>query len=750
MHRVNWSDDELMGRDAATIVDAFVPMTARDAATDATARVDGSAPDGSATPPNDAAVSNDGAVPSDGAAPSDAAAPRDAAALGDAAVPLVYDPLTSVPVDRDGDGTFEAFVCKPGYNLSGAVCIDVDECATTNGGCDPRTACTNVAGGRTCTACPAGYTGSGAAGCVDTNECAANNGGCLSPTMCVNTMGSFMCTGCGAGYAGTGLTGCVDVDECTANSDNCDPAVSCTNTAGSFTCGACASGFTTLPSGGCLDIDECTAVGASVCSPHAVSCTNQPGTVLCGACAAGYAGDGRTCVEIDECVTAANTCVLPALCQDALNAITCICPTGSTLVGATCVAADACTTPANNCVAPATCVSGVAGAVTCDCPDDYVSDVAGTGCTPLDSGVIDFETLPDGSATTEAQVITTQYTPKGVSTFTPLVTVMARAGCCADSGRSGTFATLPAVPVGFTLVSSTSRVRFSLGHITGDVVATARNAANEVVQMLAFSAAQPNVNVVDLTGPGITRVELTQSVPGVLVIDNVSLGSARRGPAPVLLGTAGGFVLLAKTAISNVPTSAITGDVGISPAAATFITGFPYTKAGIRWTTPEVTGSIFAADNDPPTPSNLTTAISDMETAYTDAAGRPTPDFLELHTGAIGGKTLTPGLYKWTSSVTVTADIELSGGPNDVWIFQIAGDFAMSSQTRMTLIGGALAKNVFWQVAGNVDLGTSAHAEGIFVSMTSINLQGNSSVNGRLLAQTAIHLAMSTVSAPVQ
>ena len=220
------------------------------------------------------------------------------------------------------------------------------------------------------------------------------------------------------------------------------------------------------------------------------------------------------------------------------------------------------------------------------------------------------------------------------------------------------------------------------------------------------------------------------------------------GPAPVLLGTAGRYVVLAKSAITNVPTSAITGDLGLSPAAASYITGFAMTKAGTKWTSAQVTGSLFAADNVPPTPANLTTAVANMQTAYTDAAGRPTPTFLNLGAGAIGGLTLVPGLYKWTSTVTVPTDVTLAGGANDTWIFQVTGDLKMSAAKHMTLSGGARAKNIVWQVAGLVDLGTTSHAEGIILSKTAITLGTGASINGRLLAQTAVSLSGSTVKTP--
>lgn len=227
-----------------------------------------------------------------------------------------------------------------------------------------------------------------------------------------------------------------------------------------------------------------------------------------------------------------------------------------------------------------------------------------------------------------------------------------------------------------------------------------------------------------------------------------ALGTTGEGPAPVVLGTAGNYVILAKSAISNVPTSAVTGDLALSPAAASYITGFSLTKAGAKWTAAQVLGGIFAADNDAPTPTALTTAVADMQAAYTDAAGRPTPAFLNLGGGAIGGLTLNPGLYRWTSTVTIPADVTLDGGADDTWIFQISGDLTMGAAKSMTLSGDAQAKNIVWQVAGNVELGTTAHAEGIVLSKTAITLGAGSSINGRLLAQTAVNIASATVTAP--
>jgi hypothetical protein len=219
--------------------------------------------------------------------------------------------------------------------------------------------------------------------------------------------------------------------------------------------------------------------------------------------------------------------------------------------------------------------------------------------------------------------------------------------------------------------------------------------------------------------------------------------------APVSLGAAGNFVILAKSGISTVPNSAVTGDIGVSPIARGGITGFSETMdaSNTYSTSTQVIGKVFAADYTSPTPSNLGTAVLDMQAAYTDAAGRPA-DFTEVGAGNIGGMTLPPATYKWSTVVTIPTDVTLHGGPNDVWIFQISGGITQASATKVILTGGALAKNVFWQAAGVVALDTTAHMEGIVLSQTGITLATGATVNGRLLAQTAVTLQMNTVTQP--
>ena len=224
----------------------------------------------------------------------------------------------------------------------------------------------------------------------------------------------------------------------------------------------------------------------------------------------------------------------------------------------------------------------------------------------------------------------------------------------------------------------------------------------------------------------------------------------------VNLGTAGDFVILSKAGISTTGDTQITGDLGVSPAAETYITGFGLARhsSGTYSTSSLVEGGvrkIFAADLTSPTPGYMTKAVSDMEVAYTDAAGRA-PDMTELHAGNIGGKTLSAGIYKWSTDVWIDNDLTLEGGANDVWIFQISGDLIQASGTSVILSNGAQAKNVFWQVAGGegVVIDTTALFNGVILTYTKIVVRTGATVNGKLLSQTAITLDANVVTSPDQ
>lgn len=227
----------------------------------------------------------------------------------------------------------------------------------------------------------------------------------------------------------------------------------------------------------------------------------------------------------------------------------------------------------------------------------------------------------------------------------------------------------------------------------------------------------------------------------VLLLKRASMS----GPLKALdLGVAGSFVILSKTGITDVYKSAIIGNIGTSP-----ITG-----AAIKVVCSEVVGAIYTVDAAGPLPcsipnaSLLTTAVGDMQTAYTDAAGRSNPNFLNLGAGNIGGKTLKAGLYKWTSALVIPTNVTISGSSSDVWIFQVSGTLKMSSAVRIILKGGAQAKNIFWQTTDAVTLGTTSHFEGNILCQTGINMQTGATINGRMLAQTAVTLQMNSVTKP--
>ena len=236
---------------------------------------------------------------------------------------------------------------------------------------------------------------------------------------------------------------------------------------------------------------------------------------------------------------------------------------------------------------------------------------------------------------------------------------------------------------------------------------------------------------------------------GLTILGSLS-AVANASQQPIDLGSAADFAVLTKSGISTTGTTSIVGDIGVSPIDSTGITGFSLALDATESfaTSPVVNGVAYASDYAPPTPAYMTTVIGDMEIAYADAAGRSGDAVTELGAGNISGMTLAPGLYKWGTGLLITTDVTLAGSPCDVWIFQISQDLTIGDGVRILLGGGALSANIFWQVGGEATFGTTSHVEGTILSSTAIHLRTGASINGALLAQTAVTLDASSVVLP--
>ncbi|TVP60122.1 MAG: DUF3494 domain-containing protein [Halomonadaceae bacterium] len=265
----------------------------------------------------------------------------------------------------------------------------------------------------------------------------------------------------------------------------------------------------------------------------------------------------------------------------------------------------------------------------------------------------------------------------------------------------------------------------------------------------------PSANLAADTAHTMTLSESIEDIAGNPLGGDLTIGfmtgtKVAFNSDAVDLASAGNYVILAKTGVSTEVGTEIIGDVAVSPESRTALTGFgiQMDASGKFAESSLVTGQLFAADMTDPTPIILTTAIADMQLAYNDAAGRLDPDETELGAGNIGGLTLSPGLYKWSTGVLIPSDVTLSGSSDDVWIFQIGEDLKLEDDRSIILSGGAQAKNVFWQVAGEVTLQPNTTFEGIILSKTTIIMKSEAVLNGRALAQTAVTLIANDVNQP--
>jgi Ice-binding-like/Putative peptidoglycan binding domain len=328
------------------------------------------------------------------------------------------------------------------------------------------------------------------------------------------------------------------------------------------------------------------------------------------------------------------------------------------------------------------------------------------------------------------------------------------------------FATVqPPVLSGITITHPATKLFYTVGDpldITGLVV----TGAYTCTDIDAYDVETPSPFTTDLTSTAnvsgfdnstATSSEiLTVTVGGKTATYTISVFTAPVAQSPVNLGTAGNFAILAKTAVTTTGVTSITGNVGISPAAASLTTGFGLVLDStgcfsVSDPSSLVTGKIYAADYSThgcTTPAVLTTAVSDMQTAYTDAAGRPhgVGPNLNIGSGTVSTQTLAPGVYTWGSDVTITGDITLSGSATDVWIFQISGTLGIDAGKQI-ILAGASSQNIFWQVADAVTFKPGSHFEGNILAQTNIAMQTGATLNGRALAQTAVTLDANTILA---
>ena len=207
------------------------------------------------------------------------------------------------------------------------------------------------------------------------------------------------------------------------------------------------------------------------------------------------------------------------------------------------------------------------------------------------------------------------------------------------------------------------------------------------------------------------------------------------------------YVILAKTGISTVPQSLITGNIAASPIASTAITGFTLIidSSNMFSTSTQVTGNVYAPDYTGG--SDLITVISQMETAYDDAASRDTS--ANVADSNLGGQTLESGVYTFDVDVSISGgDLTFSGSATDVFIIQTSKNIIQAAATNVILAGGAKAENIFWSVAQEVNIGAGAHMKGILLAATAVKFITGSNFVGRVLAATAVTIQQATITDP--
>ncbi|KAK4698293.1 hypothetical protein P7C70_g7989, partial [Phenoliferia sp. Uapishka_3] len=213
------------------------------------------------------------------------------------------------------------------------------------------------------------------------------------------------------------------------------------------------------------------------------------------------------------------------------------------------------------------------------------------------------------------------------------------------------------------------------------------------------------------------------------------------------LGTAGTYTIVAKTGISTVPSSSITGNIGIAPAAMTYITGFSFTSADASTpsTSSQITGAAWAPET---TGSTSPQAAADMLTAYNNGAAQGPATATELNGGALDGLSLTKGIYKWSTTVVlgVGKTLTLNGACGDIFIFQASGAISTGANSIINLVGGVKSNSIYWVGATSLTTGVASQFAGIILTGTNVVIAG--SLNGAVYTQTQVALQKATVTPP--
>ena len=243
------------------------------------------------------------------------------------------------------------------------------------------------------------------------------------------------------------------------------------------------------------------------------------------------------------------------------------------------------------------------------------------------------------------------------------------------------------------------------------------------------------------SGGGGTSLDGTHQGPGATPTAaglGTGVGGLGRGPAPLDLGMAANFSILSVNALTNQPSSVVTGDVGLTKVSGSQI--------GLSCT--EVAGTIYSRDRNGPRCritdlARLIQGETDADNAFLDAGGRA-PDYRELGAGNMSSYNLGPATYHWTTGVQISANITLTGGPSDVWIFQIAQGLTIDPGVQIVLKGGALPQNIFWAPTFNVAIGAGSQFKGVLLPAAAIVVGNGATINGKLLA-AEVHLNQNTV-----